>query len=132
MMLMALCGFLLLETSLIIYLIIKIKSKNNIEINQDSYAVYQLTLTSIIQTYKTSKVDPQVKALQRTHDIDVNSPTNSIQLYNQQYNDLIRNSILDIVKNYLSNDLKRYFLKLYGENYLLMLVQNQLMNDEIL
>lgn len=108
--------------------IITIFRKKPSVLNQEEYMVLQHTLKTILTDY-TTLLNPQLKKLAAKYDTDPKSKTASIDAYNTEVNDLLSKHTKIIIKDFLSEDLRRIVTKYFSENGIVLHILLQLKNQ---
>lgn len=126
-------SLILMVIIVLTYLIIQITqffaAKTEEYISENQYLVYVHVFETSIETYKQSKFIPNQQKLQKTHDLDPQSPSNSIKKYNTEVNTLINKSIEDFLNNYLSSHTKDTLLKYYSINHIILQIYQKLSSE---
>ncbi len=102
-----------------IYGIVKPRKKEQSIISKDEFLVVSHILENLIEEYKAIILSDQIIKLQKQHDIDPNSKTNAIDLYNEKYNKLIKRSSKEIFRT-LSKSVLNKLLSYYTQDGLIL------------
>ena len=115
--------FLILNVLYIIFN--KTTKKHNIDF-KDEYLIYTTVLEQVINNYKTLVLDEKVTNLRKNYDIDPQSKTNAIKIYQKEYNELLRQSSIEIMGKHLSKNTRDKLLEFYSEESLILHILNLL------
>jgi len=91
----------------------------------DEYQAIMSSLIYTIQLYKSSKYFYELEKLKKTYDVDPNSKTKALNLFNQEHSKLLSQSAKEIYKM-LSDDLKKIFMKYYTLDGLIYIITEEL------
>ena len=106
---MQLCEVLpTIQTILLLGILIGVLKKPSIRIpfTKDNFTVSSHILETIVEEHKILILNDEIKKLKKEHDIDPNSKTNSIELYNEKYNKLLNKASKEIFRKISPNTLK--------------------------
>lgn len=94
-------GFIIVIIELLICIML-IRSRNEYSsISSDEYTVCFYSLEQIVKIYKPNFFDPELQRLNSTYDINVNSQTNAIKTYNEEYKKLLSSTAQTIIRSHI-------------------------------
>lgn len=114
-----LIGLIIIEFIIILYLYNR--SKKSI----DDFQLAIVILNQLIEDYTSVILVSQIKYLKSQHDLNKESKTNSIKLYQEKINKLLSKSVVDII-NQLSPQIKRILLRNYSVKMFALVIQHRL------
>ncbi len=97
-----------------------------LEDRENEFVIYFKILTIIIDLYKETILDVKITTLSSQYDLNEKSKTNSLHAFEKVKNELISESIKDIMKNYLSKKCLKILTDRYGINGLSLIILTQL------
>ncbi len=113
-------SFLLLISILtVIVWLISVKISKDREIE---FVISKGVLFDIIDLYKESILLSRIKVLALQYDLHDKSPTNSIQAFERAKNELIKDTVKEIIKDYLSKTSIKTLLRHYKIDGLSLLI----------
>lgn len=110
----------IIQIILLFYISVIISFRNTLKkFNKDEFLVNNHLLENIVNTYKDIILEDKQAHLKASHDINPDSKTNSIKLYNAKYNDLLKDSSKEIFRQ-LSKTTLNNLLTYYSKNGLIL------------
>jgi len=97
-----------------------------LENRENEFVIYSKILTIIIDLYRDAILIAKITALSSQYDLNEKSKTNSLLAFEKVKNELISESIKDIIKNYLSKRCLKVLKARYGINGLSLVILTQL------
>jgi len=98
----------------------------NSKYSTDQYGALMQALALTVNTYKIEIFTPQHEALLSKYDLDDDSKTNAQKLFDQVYNDLVKDSSKDIYKNYMSSKIIISLEKYHSLDGILLIIISRL------
>ncbi|MDX1701613.1 MAG: hypothetical protein R3250_13390, partial [Melioribacteraceae bacterium] len=80
------------------------------------------SLNTILTVYKDNVLIPKIKNLQKEHDLNPESKSNSIILFNKQKEDLINNAVQDTFSRFLDKRLVSRLERYYTRDGLILFI----------
>ena len=112
---------------LIVLILLFVKNKKETtNFNEQEYVVAIKTLQLIIDCYNKSILTPFKEQMQIGYDLNPESPTNAIKKFEREMHDLITKSAKELLKKFISADLRKVLMKYYNIDSLTLFVLTNL------
>lgn len=89
---------------------------------ESEFVVNRNVLLDVIELYKESILLNKIRMLKIQYDLNEKSPTNSRQAFEKAKNELISETVKEIIKNYLSKECAKSLLQYYNIDGLSLLI----------
>ena len=106
--------------ALIVIILIALLRKNTTPIEE--FNVSLSSLNTILTVYKDNVLIPKIKVLQKEHDLNPESKSNSIKLYEKQKEELINNSVQETFSRFLDKRLVAKLERYYTRDGLILFI----------
>jgi len=104
----------------ILYFIRKFYKFKYAQFNESEITVLMFVLGNIINNYKNTFLEQKYSQLMKKYDLEKNSSTNSKKLFNEEYEQILKDSAKEIITVYFSDDLRRVAFKYFTLDSLLL------------
>ena len=106
--------------ALIVIILVILLRKNTTPIEE--FNVSLSSLNTILTVYKDNVLIPKIKVLQKEHDLNPESKSNSIKLYEQQKEELISNAVQETFSKFLDKRLVAKLERYYTRDGLILFI----------
>ena len=106
--------------ALIVIILIILLRKNTTPIEE--FNVSLSSLNTILTVYKDNVLIPKIKVLQKEHDLNPESKSNSIKLYEQQKEELISKAVQETFSKFLDKRLVAKLERYYTRDGLILFI----------
>ena len=100
--------------------------KNN---KKDDLEVFQINITimeRVIDDYVELVLKNEIASIKSNHDLNTQSPTNSIKLFNTKKNELVAQTTIKII-NLLSRENRKYLLRKFTDQTLGLMITSRIL-----
>ena len=80
-------------------LLLKIKKPDR---SKEEFLIAFNSLSSVLTSYKTHILDPRITALKKNHDLNKQSPSNSIKVFNEEKEKMLAEAAREIFAKYIN------------------------------
>jgi len=119
----------LLITVLFIILYIIFREQSLKQIKDQEFIVCIKTLELILNTYKSTVLEPKLQEFVKTHDLDSASPTNAIKAHRVKMEELYTLCAKDIIKIQICPNMRIHLLKYFSYDSLILFILTHLKNS---